>query len=83
MSDELDPLLLRTFAHSQQPLSDAEFLARIAAQMRPRGSMPAIMAAALRGLATGIAAPLRLRYAALLAATAAAVTLGSALLSSL
>ncbi|HLJ36847.1 MAG TPA: hypothetical protein VKT54_00400 [Steroidobacteraceae bacterium] len=83
MSDELDPLLLRAFAQSERPLSDAEFVARIAAQMRPHAGIRGFMTAALRGLATGIAAPLRLRYAMLLAGTAAAVTLGSVLLSSL
>lgn len=87
MLDELDPLLLRAFAQSERNLSDAQFVARIAAQLNPRRGLGqtllGIMAGGFRGLATGITAPLRLRYAPLLALTAAAVTLGSALLSSL
>lgn len=86
MSDELDPLLLRAFALSERPLPDAEFVARVTAQMPPRASLPAMasvlssaMAVALRGLATGVAAPLRLRYAALVALAGALVTVWSLL----
>lgn len=81
MSDELDPMLLQAFARSERAFPDAEFVARIAAQLRPRGSLPAMAAAlpqasalVLRGLATGVAAPLRLRYAGLVAVAAALVT---------
>lgn len=84
MSVELDPLVLRAFAHSDQPLPDAEFVARVAAQLRPRASLAGIaeslisaLDAALRGLAAGLAAPLRLRYAGLVALAAALVTVWS------
>lgn len=84
MSVELDPLLLRAFARSDQPLPDAEFVARVVAQLRPRASLPGIAEAlisatdaALRGLATGFAAPLRLRYAGLVALAAMLVAVWS------
>ena len=77
MSDELDPLLLRVFAQSPRPFPDAEFVARLSAQLRPRASLPGIAQTldsatevALRGLATGLTAPLRLRYAGLVALAA-------------
>ncbi|MGP8035622.1 MAG: hypothetical protein ACLPQ6_15950 [Steroidobacteraceae bacterium] len=86
MSDELYPQVLRAFAHSEQPLPDAEFVARVVAQLRPRGSvagiaraLPAAMAVILRALATGLTTPLRLRYAGLVALAAALVTVWSLL----
>lgn len=78
MSDELDPRLLRWFAASHRPLADAQFVARVTAQLSAasgrgvaetvRGALRALGA----GLATGIAAPLRLRYAGLMALALAA-----------
>lgn len=88
MPDELDTQLLRWFGDSRQPLVDAQFVARVTAQLqRPRGarvgfSAPgAIIATILSGLVTGIAAPLRLRHARLLAIAATAITLWTALQS--
>jgi hypothetical protein len=90
MSDELDPLLLRAFALSERPLADAEFVARMTAQLRPRGSvagiaraLPAAVAVMLRALAIGITAPLRLKHAGLLALAAVAVAICTVLQSSL
>ena len=87
MPDELDARLLRWFAQSHQPLADAQFAARVTAQLRGRGSarlrvqipraLPGIV---LRSLLVGVRAPLRLRHAGLLALAAAVVTLCSALL---
>ena len=72
MSDELDTQLLRWFEESRQPLVDAQFVARVTAQLqgsrgpRVRFSAPgSIIATILSGLGTGIAAPLRLRHAGL------------------
>ena len=86
MSVEPDPLLLRAFARSDQPLPDAEFVARVGAQLRPRASLPGLaqtlisaMEGAFRGLATGVTTPLRLRYAGLVAIAAALVTVWSLL----
>lgn len=86
MSDELDPLLLLAFAQSERPFPGAEFVARVAAQMRPRGSVPGIawaladvMAVVLRALVAGLVAPLRLRYAGLVAFAGALVALWSLL----
>jgi hypothetical protein len=86
MSDELDPLLLRAFAHSERPLPDPEFVARVVAQLRPRASLAgtvralfAAMAVVLRALATGVAAPLRLKYAGLGVLAATLVTVWSLL----
>ncbi|HWZ65146.1 MAG TPA: hypothetical protein VNX02_19170 [Steroidobacteraceae bacterium] len=86
MSDDLDPLLLRAFAQSERPLPDAEFVARVVAQLRPRASLagmawalPAAMAVVIRALATGVAAPLRLHYAGLVALAATLVTVWSLL----
>lgn len=86
MSDELDPVLLRAFAQSARPFPDAEFVARVAAQLSPRGSFPGVgwallgaAAAVFRGLATGVAAPLRLPYAGTVALAAALITVWSLL----
>lgn len=86
MSDELDPVLLRAFAQTARPFPDAEFAARVAAQLRPRGSLPGVAwalarstATVLRGLATGVAAPLRLRYAGVVALAAVLITVWSLL----
>ncbi len=86
MSDELDPMLLQAFARSERAFPDAEFVARVAAQLRPRGSLTGIAAAlpravvpVLRGLALGIVAPLRLRYAGFVAVAGALVAVWSLL----
>jgi len=81
MLDELDAHLLRRFADSYQPLVDAQFVAHVVARMPP-ASGARLHPAALRSvpgtivgaLLTGIAAPLRLRHAGLMALAAAAVT---------
>ncbi len=82
MPDELDAQLLRHFAEARQPLGDLPFVTQVTARL-PRGSGPGLHLRALRsvpgtilgGLVTGITAPLRLRYAGLTAAVAAALTL--------
>jgi hypothetical protein len=86
MSDELDALLLRTFAESQRPLAGAEFVARVTAGMHRRGSLRGVLTAlsaaagiVLQGLATGIAAPLRLRYAGVMALAGVLLTAWSLL----
>jgi hypothetical protein len=88
MPDELDTQLLRWFGDSRQPLVDAQFVARVTAQLRGsrgarvRFSAPgSIVATILSGLVTGIAAPLRLRHAGLMTLAAAVVTLWTALQS--
>jgi hypothetical protein len=81
MPDELDAQLLRRFADSHQPLVDAQFVAQVLARMPPASGVR-LHPAALRSvpgtivgaLLTGIAAPLRLRHAGLMALAAAAVT---------
>jgi hypothetical protein len=90
MRDELDGQLLRHFAASQRPLADAQFVAQVTRQLHARAGVDTVLRvfhgavrAILGGLAVGITAPLKLRYAGLLALAAAAVTLGSALLCSL
>ena len=85
MSDELDAQLLRSFAAGEQPLADAQFVARVMAQLDVGGrrGWRAAARAAVRafgaGLAAGVAAPLRLRHAGLVAATVVAVTVLSLL----
>ena len=88
MPDEPDPQLLRWFAESRVALDDGQFTERVLGRLRPArgpllrvGIARSISAAILSGLATGIAAPLRLRRAGLLALVAAAVTLCTGLLS--
>jgi hypothetical protein len=88
MPDELDTQLLRWFGDSRQALVDAQFVARVSAQLRgPRGAHVrfgapgSIVATILSGLVTGIAAPLRLRHAGLMTLAAAVVTLWTALQS--
>jgi hypothetical protein len=83
--DELDAQLLRRFADAHQPLTDVQFAAQVAARLPLRtgpglhlGALRSVPATILGGLITGIAAPLRLRYAGLTAIAAAAVTLWSA-----
>ena len=81
MSDELDARLLRSFAAGEPPLADAQFVARVMAQLSlsgwrgwreaARGTARAFGAA----FAAGVAAPLRLRHAGLVAAGVVAVTL--------
>ncbi len=84
MADDLDPQLVRWFAAAEQSLTDAEFTVRIAAAHRRQRALLAplrIGAAAWRGIASAAAAPLRLRpgLTAIVAAVAAAITLGLAL----
>jgi hypothetical protein len=86
MSDELDRQLLRHFAQSQQPLEEAQFLAQVTAHLHGRSGrrvrahpLRSIAAVILSGLATGIAAPLRLRHAGLMALGAAALTVWATL----
>lgn len=82
MPDELDAQLLRRFADSYQPLVDAQFVAQVVARMPPASGPRLLHPGALRSvpgtivgaLLTGIAAPLRLRHAGLMALAAAAVT---------
>ena len=88
MPDEPDPQLLRWFAESRVALLDARFTERVIGQLHRAGSprlglatARSIVAAILSGFAIGIAAPLRLRRAGLLALVAAAVTLCTGLLS--
>jgi hypothetical protein len=86
MPDEPDPQLLRWFAESRVALYDAQFTERVIGQLHRAGSpglatARSIVAAILSGFAIGIAAPLRLRSAGLLALVAAAVTLCTGLLS--
>jgi hypothetical protein len=86
MPDEPDTQLLRRFAEAHQPLSGTQFVAQVAARLSaapvpgPRmsalWSVPRTIAG---GLVTGISAPLRLKYAALMAGVAAAVTLWTTL----
>lgn len=88
MPDELDADLLRRFAESQAALEDDQFTERVIGRLRSArparlgfGTARSIVAAMLSGLATGFAAPLRLRRAGLLALAAALVTLCTGLLS--
>jgi hypothetical protein len=81
MQDELDPQLLRSFAENQRPLADAQFVARVSAQLHAGASLRSLGAglrAAVRatfsGLLIGLVAPLRLKYAGLVALAGAAVT---------
>lgn len=86
MPDEPDTQLLRRFAEAHQPLSDRQFVAQVVARLSaapgPGLRMSALWSVPhtiLGGLVTGISAPLRLKYAALMAAVAAAVTLWTTL----
>lgn len=81
MQDELDPQLLRSFAESQRPLADAQFVACVSAQLHAGASLRglaaglrAVVRATFSGLLIGIVAPLRLKYAGLVALAGAAVT---------
>jgi hypothetical protein len=85
MSDQPDAQLLRCFAASYRPLADTQFVARILSELeggRRRGWSETLRSAARAlgsGLANGIAAPLRLRYAGLVVVIAAAAALWSML----
>ena len=86
LPDDLDADLLRRFAESHTSLDDAQFTARVSGKLRGArragigfDTARSIAAAMLCGLVTGIAAPLRLRGAGLLALLAAAVTLWTGL----
>lgn len=86
LPDDLDADLLRRFAESRAALDGAQFTGRVTRGMRRARSAHlgfrtahSIVAAVLSGLATGIAALLRLRHAGLLALAAAAVTLWAGL----
>jgi hypothetical protein len=80
MPDEPDAQLLRRFAEAHQPLADAQFVAQVSARLSAapllrRGALWSVPRTILGGLVTGVSAALRLRYAGLMAAAAAAVTL--------
>jgi hypothetical protein len=88
MPDELDTQLLQCFEDGRQPLIDAQFVAHVTARLpgtrsaRVRfSSGRSVIVTILSGLATGIAAPLRLRHAGLMALAAAVVTLWTTLQS--
>lgn len=88
MSEEPDPQLLRWFAESRAALDDAHFTEQVIGRInRARGPLfragiaRSVAAASLSGIFMGLAAPLRLRRAALLALVGAAVTLCAGLLS--
>jgi hypothetical protein len=66
MSDELDPQLLRLFAAANEPLSDADFHARVMARVRrPPGwrglaqATASTLFAISSGVIAGLAAPFR------------------------
>jgi|HubBroStandDraft_1064217.scaffolds.fasta_scaffold00036_57 hypothetical protein len=80
MPDEPDAQLLRRFAEAHLPLADAQFVAQVSARLSAApllriGALWSVPGIILRGLRSGIGAPLRLKYAGLMAAVAAAVTL--------
>jgi hypothetical protein len=83
MSDPLDAGLLRSFAASRRPLEDAQFVARVISELAGARGWSERVHGALRtlgmGLAAGISAPLRLRYAGLMVLVVAAVTVWSLL----
>jgi len=90
MSDELDALLLRRFAESHRPLTDARFVAAVSAQLPAyplRRALAAGLVAVLTALAGvltfGIVRPLRLRHAGLVALGALGMAIGTIILSSL
>jgi len=90
MRDELDGRLLRHFARSQWPLADARFVAGVSARLHARAGRDTLIRvlhgavrAILTGVQVGIAAPLRLRHAGLVALAAAAVALCTIVASSL
>jgi hypothetical protein len=90
MSDELDPQLQRLFAIASEPLADAQFQQRMMNHLHrargwrglPRSAWSAVLTVA-SGLATGLAAPLRVRIGMrhLLALLLGALMSGLALLS--
>lgn len=80
MPDELNGRLLRLFADAERPLADAHFVSQINERLRPLQGDPgdrlrAILRTTLRGALTGLAVPVRLRHAAVMAVAAAALTL--------
>jgi hypothetical protein len=85
MSDELDARLLGYFGASNRPLADAQFAARVTAQLHAAGrrGFARALDGALRtlytGFVAGIAAPLRLRHAGLVALAVGAVAVWSML----
>lgn len=86
LPDDLDTELLRRFAENQAALDDEPFTERIIGELRGVAyarfglrTLRSIAAAILSGFATGIAAPLRLRGAGVLALLAAVVTLWTGL----
>jgi hypothetical protein len=89
MPDERDALLLREFARCQRPLTDAQFVARVRERLplfalrRPPGE---VLAAALRGIYTGltfgVVSQLRMGNAAVLVLAALGVALWAILGSS-
>jgi hypothetical protein len=84
MSDDLDTQLAQWFAAAQRGLPDADFVAQFAARLRRERRLGAawrIALAVFDGTAAAFAAPfrLRLRYGAMIAAAAIAMTLALAL----
>ena len=85
MSDELNGQLLRLFADSQRPLADAQFVAQLSERLGHTsagsvlGTLRAAFALAFRGMLSGVRAPLRLRYAALMGLAGAALSLWAVL----
>jgi hypothetical protein len=80
MSDELDARLLEYFAASNRPLADAQFAARVTAQLHASGrrgfgqAVDGALRAGYTGFVAAIAAPLRLRHAGLVGLAVGAVT---------
>ena len=82
MQDELDAQLLRRFALAARPATDAHFTAQVMAQLRARRAFEfsarglySLLGTIGTGLATGLAAPLRIRHAWLMLTGAATATL--------
>lgn len=82
MLDDRDPPLLGEFARSQRPLADAQFVAQVAERLQVL-SVRRLLAVAIggplraifTGLSFGVAAPLRMRHAGLVAVAALGLAL--------
>ena len=90
MPDEPDALLLRRFAESRRPLTDAQFVAQLAARLPAyslRRSLAAALSGTLRavfaGVSFGLVGPLKLRNAGIVALAGLGVCLWSILQGSL
>jgi hypothetical protein len=88
MPDELDPRLLRAFAHAESDLAAEPFVSAVSARVQPaRGwqlasaaGIYALLETVFRALAGGIVLPLRMRRTRLMTLGAAAVTIWAAFL---